>query len=382
MRVAIFAETFLPKWDGITNTLCRLLEHLEAEGHESIMFAPEGAPEAYAATKIYGYPAFNCPWYHDLRLATPLGTATREIDRFQPDVIHVASPLLLGALGLKKAKDMGVPVVASYHTDVPGYMEHYGFGALREPSWAFFRFLHNQADLNVCPSTHTRRQLEEKGFERVDIWARGVDTELFSPRKADPDMRARMSDGATEAPLLLYAGRLAVEKRIDLLRPVLERIPEARLCLVGSGPAEEAMRSIFRDTNTTFMGYLKGEELAKAYASADMFVFPSESETFGNVVLEAMASGLTPICAAAGGPLDIVDHGRNGFLFSPGVHAEISSVLEWLIENPDVRRTISGRAREHAVANSWTNIMTGLVEQYGELIDARKPAIERPAMAS
>lgn len=381
MRVAIFAETFLPKWDGITNTLCRLLEHLEAEGHESIMFAPEGAPASFASTKIFGYPAFNCPWYHDLRLATPLGTATREIDRFQPDVIHCASPLLLGAMGLKKAKDMGVPVVASYHTDVPGYMEHYGFGALREPSWAFFRFLHNQADLNVCPSTHTKQQLEEKGFERVQIWARGVDTELYAPSKFSFEMRDRMSGGAPDAPLLLYTGRLAVEKRIDLLRPVLEKLPNARLCMVGSGPAEEAMRSIFRDTNTTFLGYLKGEELATAYASADYFVFPSESETFGNVVLEAMASGLTPICAAAGGPLDIVDHGRNGFFFSPGLHAEITRVLEWLVANPELSKTYGQRAREHAVANSWTNIMAGLVRQYAELVEAKNP-VERPAMAS
>ena len=380
MRVAIFAETFLPKWDGITNTLCRLLEHLEAEGHESIMFAPEGAPESYASTRIFGYPAFNCPWYNDLRLATPLGTATSEIEKFRPDVVHVASPLLLGALGLKKAKQMGVPVVASYHTDVPGYMEHYGFGALREPSWALFRWLHNQADLNVCPSTHTRRQLEERGFERVEIWARGVDTELYSPERFSFAMRDRMSGGVPDAPLLLYTGRLAVEKRIDLLRPVLERIPNARLCMVGSGPAEEAMRSIFRDTNTTFMGYLKGEELATAYASADMFVFPSESETFGNVVLEAMASGLTPICAAAGGPTDIVDHGRNGFLFTPGAHEEISSVLEWLIAHPEVSKAFGQRARAHAEANSWTNIMSGLVAQYRELVDARIE-VQRPALA-
>ncbi|HKK71705.1 MAG TPA: glycosyltransferase family 1 protein [Candidatus Krumholzibacteria bacterium] len=379
MRVAIFAETFLPKWDGITNTLCRLLEHLESEGHESIMFAPEGAPSSYASTRIHGYPAFNCPWYNDLRLATPLGTATREIEEFQPDVIHVASPLLLGAMGLKKAKQMGVPVVASYHTDVPGYMEHYGFGALRQPSWALFRWLHNQADLNVCPSTHTRRQLEEHGFERVEIWARGVDTDLYSPTRFSFQMRDRMSGGVPDAPLLLYAGRLAVEKRLDLLRPVLDEVPGARLCLVGSGPAEEVLRSIFRGTDTTFMGYLKGEDLAAAYASADVFVFPSESETFGNVVLEAMASGLTAVCAAAGGPLDIVDHGRNGYLFTPGRHAEISSLLEWLIAHPGPSRAIGQRARIHAEANSWTNVMVGLVNRYRELAELSEA--ERPALA-
>ena len=381
MRVAIFAETFLPKWDGITNTLCRLLEHLEAEGHESIMFAPEGAPDRYASTQIFGYPAFHCPWYHDLRLATPLGTATREIEAFRPDVIHVASPLLLGAMGLKQAKRMGVPVVASYHTDVPGYMQHYGFGALREPSWALFRWLHNQADLNVCPSTHTKRQLEERGFERVEIWARGVDTTLFAPSRFSFVVRDRMSGGVPDAPLLLYTGRLAVEKRVELLRDALDRVPDARLCLVGSGPAEAALRETFRGTPTTFLGYLEGEELAAAYASADLFVFPSESETFGNVVLEAMASGLTPVCAAAGGPLDIVDHGRSGFLFEPGDAVALSDRVQWLIDDPERAKQFGRRARAHAEANSWTNIMRGLVERYTELTAARE-ATQRPALAS
>lgn len=372
MRVAIFAETFLPKWDGITNTLCHLLQHLESEGHESILFAPEGAPSHYASTRIYGYPAFNCPWYNDLRLATPLGTATKALEVFAPDVIHVASPLLLGAMGLKKAKQMGVPVVASYHTDVPGYMEHYGFSALREPSWALFRWLHNQADLNVCPSSHTQRQLETRGFERLALWARGIDAELYTPDRFSFEWRHRLSGGHPEAPLLLYVGRLAVEKRLELLRPVLDALPDARLALVGSGPEEASLRSLFAGTHTEFVGYLKGEELANAYAAADFFVFPSENETFGNVVLEAMASGLTVIAAADGGPLDLVEHGENGFLFTPGRVDEMIAVLRWMIATPEFSKQVGQRARRYAESRSWASIMGRLVDQYEQLIAARR----------
>jgi phosphatidylinositol alpha 1,6-mannosyltransferase len=375
MRVAIFAETFLPKWDGITNTLCRLLEHLEREGHESILFAPEGAPTSYAGTKIHGFPAFACPWYNDLRLATPLGTATKELENFDPDLIHVASPLLLGALGLKKARQMGVPVVASYHTDVPGYMELYGFGALREPSWALLRWLHNQADLNVCPSTHTMRQLRAKGFERLGLWARGIDAQKYTPARFGFTWRDRLSNGHPDAPLLLYVGRLAVEKRLELLRPVLDAIPEARLALVGSGPEEASLRELFAGTNTEFVGYLKGDDLADAYAAADFFVFPSENETFGNVVLEAMASGLTVVAAAEGGPLDLVEHGENGFLFTPGRVDEMVAVLRWMIATPAFSKQVGQRARRFAESRSWESIMSGLVVQYEELVTARRAVL-------
>lgn len=375
MRIAVFAETFLPKVDGLTNTLCRLLEHLAIAGHESILFAPEGAPPRYAQTRVFGFPAFTCPWYSDLRLATPLGTVTRELESFAPDLIHVASPLLLGAHGLRRAKRLGVPVVASYHTDVPGYMEYYGFGALREPSWAFFRWLHNQADLNLCPSTHTRRQLEAKGFERVAIWSRGIDAAHFSPERYRFDWRQRLSEGHPEAPLLLYVGRLAAEKRLDLLRPLFDAHPGIRLALVGAGPAESALRSLFAGTATHFVGHLRGEDLANAYAAADFFVFPSENDTFGNVVLEAQASGLTVLAAAAGGPLDLITDGDNGYLFAPGRVDELSGLLGRLIANPVLSYIVRRRARLAAEHRSWSSVMAGLFAHYERLAGSRQPAL-------
>ena len=274
-----------------------------------------------------------------------------------------------------------MPVVASYHTDVPGYMAYYGFGALREPSWAFFRWLHNQADLTLCPSTSTRRQLEARGFERVEIWSRGVDTRQYAPERFSFEWRHRLSAGHPESPLLLYVGRLAVEKRLELLRPLFDRLPGIRLALVGTGPAEAQLRELFAGTATEFLGHVEGDALAAAYASADFFVFPSESDTFGNVVLEAQASGLTVLAAGAGGPLDLVLHGDNGFLFTPGDVDDLARRLEWLIANPVFSYIVRRRARHSAERRSWDSVMAGLFAQYEGLVGTRR-GVELRALAS
>ena len=193
MRIAIFAETFLPKWDGITNTICHLLEYLDRRGHASLMFAPRGAPGEYARTPIAGLPGIRFPLYPELRLVFPTVDVRRELRAFRPDVMHVISPVSLGWAGLRHARDLGIPVVASYHTDIPGYASRYGLDALREPLWHFFRWLHNQADLTVCPSHFTQAQLARHGFQNVRVWGRGVDTDRFSPRWRDETWRRRLS---------------------------------------------------------------------------------------------------------------------------------------------------------------------------------------------
>jgi glycosyltransferase involved in cell wall biosynthesis len=372
MRVAIFAETFLPKWDGITNTLCHLLQHLEKRGWESLMFAPEGAPESYSATPIIGYPAFRCPWYTDLRLCTPRGSVGKELEAFRPDVIHVVSPLLLGAAALKRSRELGTPVLASYHTDIPGYMQHYGWGALREPSWALLRWLHNQADLNVCPSKSTRRELRTRGFKKVEIWGRGVDTSRFRPDRRSRALRSRLADGDPDAPLAICVGRLAPEKKMHELRPMLDAIPDLRLVIAGDGPARSDLEALFAGTNTHFTGYLGRDELADAYAAADMFVFPSDHETFGNVVLEAMASGLPVVCARNGGPVDHVRDGDNGFMFPPGDVAEMTGLVRRLLDDEDTRRTVARGALEYAESQSWDRILDELLAKYLRLSLARE----------
>ena len=181
MRIALFAETFLPKLDGVVNTLCYLLEYLERNHHEAIMFAPEGGPEEYAGTKVVGLKAFPFPWYPELRLVPPLTSVRDELSEFHPEILHLINPASLGIMGLWYGKSMHIPVVASYQTDIPGYAVRWGMPYMKDPLWAYFRFLHNQADLNLAPSKFTQSELVEQGFERVHVWSRGVDTQRFSP---------------------------------------------------------------------------------------------------------------------------------------------------------------------------------------------------------
>jgi len=373
MRIALFAETFLPKWDGIAHTLCRLLEHLAAAGHTSIMFAPRGAPSVYAQTPIVGLPCFRFPLYPDLRLVPPLVHVEKQLQAFHPDLIHVVNPVSLGWVGLRHARKLDLPVVASYHTNVPDYAVRYGLPWLRKPLWAYFRRIHNQADLNLCPSRFTRDELVAHGFERIRLWGRGVDTQRFHPAHRTAEWRNYLSGGQPDAPLLLFVGRVALEKRIDWLRPLFETLPQARLAIVGDGPARRQIEKLFANTPTVFTGYLQGEALARAYASADLFVFPSATETFGNVVLEAMASGLPVVVARAGGPVDHVRHGENGLTFDPNDLQDMLEQVQRLVLTPGLIQTLGANARAYAETQTWTAILDGLLKDYESVIAEYKP---------
>ncbi len=374
MRVAIFAETFLPKWDGVANTICHLLEHLADRGHESLMIAPEGAPPRYAATPIIGRPAFALPMYPALRLVAPRPGLGAEIRAFRPDIVHLVNPALLGISGLHRAREAGVPVVASYHTDLPGYLEKYNLTAFRDFVWNYFRWLHNQADLNLCPTRFIRRQLADHGFERLAIWGRGVDSHTFNPCRRDAAWRDRLTGGRPGAPLLIYVGRLAVEKRIDVLRPVLSDLPDVHLAIVGDGPERPALEALFAGTNTVFTGFLTGDDLAAAYAAGDIFVFPGENETFGNVVLEAMASGLPALVASHSGLKDHTHNGWNGFQFEPGNSAQLATLVRWLLVDPGYRAGLAANALAYARQLSWEQNLDGLLAHYERLIAGHSPA--------
>ncbi len=372
MRIALFAESFLPKWDGIANTLCRLLEHLAAKGHVSLMFAPAGAPTHYAATRIVGLSSFSFPLYPDLKLVPPLVSVKDELTDFRPDLVHLVNPASMGVAGLRAARDLGVPVVASYHTDIPGYTALYGLELFRDPLWLYFRWLHNQADLNLCPSSFTQHELIAHRFERVKVWPHGVDTVCFNPAHRSATWRERLSGGAPDAPLLLYVGRLAAEKRVAWLRLLLDSIPQARLAIVGDGPLRSVLEECFRGTSTVFTGYLRGEDLSHAYASADLFVFPSANETFGNVVLEAMASGLPVIAPRSGGPVDQVASGQNGLLFeSQSLEALIAQTLH-CVSDPSYMRRLGVAARAYAESQGWSAVMDELLGEYKLLLEGHQ----------
>ncbi len=373
MRIAYFTETFLPKVDGVVNTLCNLLRYLPTKGHESLLFAPQagGTPDHYANTRVITQPGMPCPLYPEIKLVSPTIDVTEELERFKPDVVHVLHPISLGMAGMWQARYLGIPVVASYHTDLVAYARYFGLGFLSDFAVRVERWIHNQADLNLCPSTATMNELEGYGFERLKIWTRGVDTQLFHPGRRRSDMREWLSGGEPDKPLLLYVGRVSHEKRVDWLRRLLDRLQsnghDVRLAIVGDGPARAEFEQYFADTPTVFTGILRGEELAAAYASADMFAFPSATETLGNVVLEANAAGLPAVCAAAGGPVDLVKDGENGYLFAAHDEALFHDAVERLLASNDFIRRMSKLARARAEQRSWSAVHDLLIQDYAEI---------------
>lgn len=379
MRIALLSETFLPKVDGIVNTLCHLLDHLARRGHTSLLLAPAGGPAQYANTQVIGFPAIPFPIYPELRLVAPLLAATGHLRRFAPDIVHVINPVWLGVAGLWRARSLGLPAVASYHTDIPGFAARWGMRIAVEPLRRYLRWIHNQADLNLCPSRATQNELERHGFRRVKVWSRGVNAERFHPRQRDAAWRRRLTGGHPDAPLLLFAGRLAPEKRIDWLRPVLDTIPRARLAIVGDGPGRPALERIFSDGRTVFTGYLRGDDLARAYAAADVFVFPGANETFGNVVLEAMASGLPVVAARSGGVLDFVTDHVSGLLFNAEDNQALVEAVRAIVTQEDLARRLSVEARAVAESRRWESVLDGLLDDYAEVIARAGARIRRVA---
>jgi glycosyltransferase involved in cell wall biosynthesis len=368
MRVALFTETFLPKVDGIVTRLRHTIEHLQRDGHQVMVFCPEGGLREYHGAVITGVPAFPLPLYPELKMALPRPTIGEAIERFRPDVIHVVNPAVLGLAGIFYAKQLHIPLVASYHTHLPKYLEYYGLSWLEGLLWELLKLGHNQAALNLCTSTVMVAELAAHGIERTDLWQRGVDTETYDHSLASSVMRDRLSQGQSEAPLLLYVGRLGAEKEIERLKPILATMPQARLAIVGDGPHREQLQAHFAGTPTHFVGYLQGKELASAYASADAFIFPSRTETLGLVLLEAMAAGCPVVAARSGGIPDIVTDGENGYLFDPldGQGAIIAT--QKLLANPHRYEQLRQKARAEAERWGWSSATKQLQNYYQQVV--------------
>ena len=318
MKIAFFTETFLPKVDGIVTRLTKTIEYLIKNGDEVIVFCPEGCPENHKGAKVVGVAAMPLPLYPELKLGLPGPAVSDALEEFKPDLIHVVNPAVLGLGGIWLAKTNNIPLIASYHTHLPKYLEHYGMGMLEPLLWELLKAAHNQALLNLCTSTAMVKELENKGIKRTALWQRGVDTDNFKPELRNSTMRQKLlGKYPDKGSLLIYVGRLSAEKQIERIKPVLEKIPNACLALVGDGPYRNQLEKIFENTKTNFIGYLAGEELASAYASGDIFLFPSSTETLGLVLLEAMAAGCPVIGANKGGIPDIINDGVNGCLYDP-----------------------------------------------------------------
>ncbi|MFL0769314.1 MAG: glycosyltransferase family 4 protein [Prochlorococcus sp.] len=375
MKIAFFTETFLPKVDGIVTRLTKTVEHLVKAGDEVIVFCPEGAPSNYMGAKVIGVPAMPLPLYPELKLALPRPSVSEALDAFKPDLVHVVNPAVLGLGGIWLAKTSGIPLVASYHTHLPKYLEHYGMGMLEPLLWELLKAAHNQAVLNLCTSTAMVAELSEKGIQNTDLWQRGVDTDLFRPELRSQEMRRRLlGNFDDQGSLLLYVGRLSAEKQIERIKPVLQALPQTRLALVGDGPHRQQLEKCFENTATTFVGYLAGEELASAYASGDAFVFPSSTETLGLVLLEAMAAGCPVVGANRGGIPDIISDGENGCLYEPdgedGGAQSLIDATQRLLGNDVERQGLRKASRQEAERWGWASATEQLRGYYRQVLNS------------
>ncbi|MCY4466950.1 MAG: glycosyltransferase family 1 protein [Chloroflexi bacterium] len=374
MRVALVSETFLPKVDGIVKVACLLLDHLSARGIEAMVIAPRyGENLRYNHASVRSLPSIAVPLYPEARLGFVTSGLFRDIAAFQPDIAHLFHPVMTGIPTMAMLKWLGVQTVASFHLDYARLASQFQLGGLRLDVMRPFidqltRRVFNWADLRLAPSQLVQRQMQALGIGDVGLWRRGVDAEAFHPRFRSPAMRAEMSQGCPDDTLLVYVGRLSDEKQLEHIRPALQQLPNTRLALVGDGPARQRLERFYAGLPVSFMGYLRGDKLASAYASADIFVFPSRLETFGLVVVEAMAAGLPVVAARVGGVAEVLREGFNGYTFESGDTGGLVQGIRAIASDREKMRWMGRQARAYAETQAWDAIMDELIAEYASLI--------------
>jgi phosphatidylinositol alpha 1,6-mannosyltransferase len=366
VRVLVVTESFLPQVNGVTNSVRRVLEHLEAEGHDALVVAPTG-PATYAGFPVRHARGARLPFYKDFRIGLESRRRLRRIIAdYAPDVVHIASPATLGHQAALAARELDVPAVAIYQTDLVGFAERYDVPGGARAAAALTRRIHGQVDRTLAPSTASLRQLDELGVPGLARWPRGVDLELFRPDRRDEELRARLAPGGER--LVGYVGRLAPEKELELLTHVAE-VPGTRLVIVGGGPSAAELRRLL--PGAAFLGVLHGEDLAAAYASLDVFVHTGRHETYCQAAQEALASGVPVVAPNAGGPVDVVAPGA-GFLYEPGEGAAMAAYVDALVRDDLLREQTARAARRSVEGRSWRAVLDALVQHYTDVVADRR----------
>ncbi|MCY7413471.1 MAG: glycosyltransferase family 1 protein [Salinibacterium sp.] len=374
MRVAVVSESFLPTINGVTNSVKKVLDYLHQHGHEAIVIVPAaGAPSEYAGFRVHEMPAFA---YRQFPVGLPNPAVQALLGEFQPDVIHAASPFLLGAQAIAAGNRLGIPSVAIFQTDVAGYARRNHLGAATRFAWRLVRWVHEGAELTLAPSTSSMRDLEAAGIQRLERWGRGVDLNTYHPRNRAREtvarLRARLAPNG-EA-IIGYVGRIAPEKQVERFE-ALRGLEGIRIAIVGDGPSDGALKRQLAGMPVTYLGKLIGDDLANAYAAFDLFVHTGTEETFGQTVQEAHATGIPVVAPRAGGPIDLVNHGTTGYLFEPDDDSQLRSYVENLVIEPRLRSRMGEAGRRSVLAKSWDALCGQLLAHYESAINSRVPAL-------
>jgi glycosyltransferase involved in cell wall biosynthesis len=377
MRVAIVAEVFLPKIDGVVNRTLNLIRHLRQSGDDVLVVCPQADGCGACPVPLVTIPSFSFPHYPEYRIGLPDRRLPRALRDYAPDVLHFLNPFAFGfqCHDVLRTARLQVPTVFSFHTLYGEFVKQYrGLKPLSTLLWWLTRAYHNRADLNLTVSALMQEELVRRGFRRVELWPPAVDSDVFHPSRASAAMRDRLTRGRPERPLLLTVSRLAPEKNVGFLADLIRRVPEACLAVVGDGPERAALEARFAGTDTYFVGYLKGEALAAAYACADAFIYASETETMGNVVLEAMACGRAVVAPRAGGIPNLLTHGTSGYLYTPRDLDEAVGLTRQLLGDAATRVRIGQAARQAIEERNWEQSVGRVRQVYAEAIRSTRTA--------
>jgi phosphatidylinositol alpha 1,6-mannosyltransferase len=371
-RIAIFTGNYNHIRDGVSNTLNRLVGHLGKRGYDVLVFGPWTPKPALEHVgefvPVYSIPAPGRPEY---RITMGFPSANKQKLRdFDPDLIHIATPDLLGYRVLRYAMKNKIPVVSSYHTHFTSYLKYYRLGLLERPLWKYLHWFYRNSRHLYVPSPATIQELRREGVAcELKLWARGVDTGLFNPGQRDPLWRRSLGFSDDEL-VIVFVSRLVWEKNLDMVARIFRKIqklaPSVRTMVVGDGPARKKLSMML--PQTVFTGYLSGRELARAYASSDIFFFPSDTEAFGNVTLEAMSSGLPAVVARAVGNISLVEDGQTGFLVGATDEERFTKCFMQVIENKEFRTRMAEACRKKAQSYDWDKILDQLISYYNEII--------------
>lgn len=362
MRVAVVTESFVPQVNGVSNTVRHVVRELGIAGHELLVVAPGPGPVEHEGVPVVRVRSVGLPGYRSFPIGLPDTAVGRSLTRFRPDVVHLASPIALGAIGLRGARRLGIPTVAVYQTDIAGFARQYGIRADAVlDRWV--GHLHRRVDRTLVPSTCSLAQLRALDVPDLHLWRRGIAHDLFGPDRRSPDLAGSWAGDGRIA--VGYVGRLAHEKQVHRLA-VLDGLPGVQLVVIGDGPARAELERQL--PGAVFTGLLQGRDLAEAFASLDAFVHTGDAETFCQTIQEAQASGVPVVAPAAGGPLDLVDPGVNGLLFDPTDLGSLRSCVAMLQQSPDLRRRLAQRGLLAVAERSWANVVGELVDHYRSVV--------------
>jgi glycosyltransferase involved in cell wall biosynthesis len=369
LRITIVSETYFPQINGVSRTLEKLVGHCCARGDQVQLLVPRydgSMNDDPAGVERRDFPGFALPCYREvlLPLTTP-ATIRKELSRFGTQLVHIATEGSLGWVALRAARSLGLPVVSSYHTNFPQYLAGYRLGWLEPLAWRYLRWFHNRTLQTFCPTPSIQSLLLKRGFNNVSVWGRGVDSEHFHPSRRDEALRRALGFLPQET-VLVYLGRLAAEKNLQMLFDAFEGLPadsSCRLLVIGDGPLGERLRR-GADQRVVFAGYRRGTDLARMLAVGDLLVFPSLTDTFGNVMLEGMASGLPVLGFEVPGPKDVIIDGHTGRIVQRPAAAGLAQAIHKMAGDRDALRKMGRQARGHAESQSWSLIMESIREQY------------------